>query len=429
MTAVEPRSRRGLVAVLTALAAGWTGTRLLNIAMPWFVLTSTGSATATGLVVFAQMGPYVLCQVLAGPLIDRIGPKRISVWGDVTAAVFLAAIPLAYQLDVLSLPVLMVLIALSGAAEGPANIAKSVFIPAAATAAGMRLERATGISGAIERTASTVGPAVAGVMVGAFGGPSVLWGTAALTALSGLIIAVGTVDPRREPDEDEDADAGYLTRLRGGVEFLRREKLLLMISGMITVTNLLDQGWSAVMLPLWAKESGYGPETVGLLFSVMSGASVAASLIAAAWGHRLPRRTVFLLGFIIGGVPRFILMAFGAPLWLIIGVFVIGGLGSGFLNPIIGAVQYERIPAAKLGRVTTLTRSMAWAGIPFGGLVASGFVALAGLSGAMLVVGGLYLAAILLPGLRPEWKQMKQAPVPKQREPEREKECVGSGGG
>ena len=89
--------------------------------------------------------------------------------------------------------------------------------------------------------------------------------------------------------------------------------------------------------------------------SVFGAASVVAALAAAATGERLPRRTVYLVGFVIGGVPRFVAMAIGIPLWAVLGVFAVGGLGSGFINPIIGAVIYERIPPALLGRVKTLT--------------------------------------------------------------------------
>ena len=60
-----------------------------------------------------------------------------------------------------------------------------------------------------------------------------------------------------------------------------------------------------------------------------------------------------------------------------------------------------------LGRVKTLTTAVAWSGIPFGGLVGAGLVAVAGLTGALWVVGGCYLVAILLPGMRHEWSQMR----------------------
>jgi MFS family permease len=113
-------------------------------------------------------------------------------------------------------------------------------------------------------------------------------------------------------------------------------------------------------------------------------------------------------------------MALGLPLWIVLGVFLVGGLGSGFINPIIGAVIYERIPAPLLGRVKTLTTAVAWSGIPFGGLVGAGVVVLAGITGALWLVGGAYLVAIVVPGMRPEWSQLR-VPDPPVPEPDLER--------
>lgn len=172
MSAGTARSWRGLVGVLAAQAAAWTGTRLSAIALPWFVLTSTGSAVQTGAVVFAQMGPYVVVQALAGPLIDRIGPRRISITGDVVATAALAMVPLLYLAGTLPLWALMGLVAVVGAADGPSNAAKGVFLPEVTRSAGVPLERGTGLAGAIERLASTLGPAAGGLVVAAVGGSS-----------------------------------------------------------------------------------------------------------------------------------------------------------------------------------------------------------------------------------------------------------------
>jgi MFS family permease len=147
---------------------------------------------------------------------------------------------------------------------------------------------------------------------------------------------------------------------------------------------------------------------VGAVVSIFGATSIVAALAAAAFGERLPRRPVYLIGFVIGGIPRFVAMAVGIPLWAVLATFAVGGLGSGFINPIIGAVSYERIPAALLGRVRTLTGALAWSGIPFGGLFGAAMITLAGITGALWIVGACYLIAIVIPGLRPEWSQMRQ---------------------
>jgi hypothetical protein len=62
-----------------------------------------------------------------------------------------------------------------------------------------------------------------------------------------------------------------------------------------------------------------------------------------------------------------------------------------------------------LGRVRTLVSAVAWSGIPFGGLVGAAIITLAGITGALWIVGAGYLIAVLLPGFRPEWAQMRKA--------------------
>jgi len=405
------RSLRGLAGVLAASAAALSANRLLSIALPWFVLSTTGSAAKTGLVVFAQLGPYVVSQALAGPLIDRIGPRRISVAGDLVSMTAMTIAPLLYLADALPVWALMALMAVVGTADGPANAAKGVFVPSVTRAAQVPLERGTGLAGAVERTATTVGPAIAGFVVAAFGSVYALWVAAALFGLASIIVTTTLTDPVVAPEPSAGSEtapaAGYVEQLREGADFLRRDGLLRAIVTMVGVTNLLDQAFMAVLLPVWARESGYGPEMVGLVVSIFGATSVVAALAAAAAGERLPRRPVYLVGFLIGGVPRFIAMAMGLPLAAVLGVFAVGGLGSGFINPILGAVVYERIPAALLGRVKTLSTAVAWSGIPFGGLVGAALVGVAGITGALWVVGGCYLVAVVLPGMRKEWSDMQ----------------------
>ena len=404
------RSLRGLIGVLGAQAASFSANRLLLIAVPWFVLTTTGSVTKTGLIAFFQITPFLVAQTLAGPLIDRLGPRRVSIVGDAVSLAAAVTVPLLYAADALPLWALMALIAILGAGEGPATAAKAVFIPSVTRAANAPLERGTGLSAAVERTAVVLGPAAAGVVVNAFGGARAFWLAAALFGIAAVVTMATLADPPPDPTDATKDAAGYFARMREGATFLRGEGLLRAIVGMLLVTNLLDQAAITVLLPVWARNSGHGVGTVGLVVSIFGATSIPAALVAARYGHRLPRRPVYTVGFIIGGVPRFVAMALGIPLWAVVATFAVGGLGSGFINPIIGAVSYERIPNRLLGRVRTLATAVAWGGIPFGGLFGAAAVASAGLTGALWIVGGCYLLAILLPALRPEWSQMRPSP-------------------
>ncbi|WP_416874528.1 MFS transporter [Kitasatospora sp. SC0581] len=420
------RSFRPLAGVLTAMAVSVTGTRVSAIALPWFVLATTGSATMTGLVAFAEMAPYVAVKALTGPLVDRLGPRVVSWTTDAVSAVAAGLVPLLHAQGLLPFWVLLVMVAAIGAMRGPGDLAKSVMVPEAADHARVPMERATGLSGVTERLASTIGPAVGGGLVALMGPLAGLAINAVTFALGSLIIAVAlprgmgrpavpataadpSADPALDPAVDasgEEQPAGYWRMFREGFTFLRSEPLLLTVIVMIGITNLIDAGFITVLVPVWARESGNGPAAIGLLAASMGATAVVGSLIAAAVASRLPRRTVFFTGFLLCGAPRFLVLALGAPMWLVITVFAIGGFGSGFLNPILGAVLFERVPRHLLGRVHALGDSLAWAGIPLGGLVAGAAVATVGLIPSLIAAGALYFATTTLAGLRPEWREM-----------------------
>jgi MFS family permease len=228
--------------------------------------------------------------------------------------------------------------------------------------------------------------------------------------------ALGRLDVREEPAVEE-APASYVAELRDGWNFLRRDAVLMSLCVMVAVTNLLDLAWSAVLLPVWAHDSGAGVGVVGLVFSVWGGASMLGSVVAAAYGTRLPRFPTYLIAFLVTGLPRFVLFAIGVPLWAILAMCVVGGVSSGFLNPVLGAVQFERIPRAMVGRVTALSSALCWSLMPFGGVLGGVLVSGIGLSPALLVIGFAYFAATMSPALFPSFRGMNRQEPALDREP------------
>ncbi|MGW2939399.1 MFS transporter [Streptomyces sp. NPDC001156] len=378
---------------------------------PQFVLVTTGSATQTGLVAFCEMAPYVVVKAFTGPLVDRIGPRAVSWTTDLASAIAAAAVPLCHALHLLSFPLLLALVAVIGAVRGPGDLAKGVMVPEAADRSGVLLERATGLTGVTERLASTIGPAAGGALVGLVGPLTGLVMNAGCLALGSVII--GLALPRGMGHAAEEASSqagetepGYWRRFGEGFTFLRGEPLLLTVIVMVGITNLLDASFGTVLMPVWARESGNGPTAIGVMGSVMGAAAVAGSLLAAVAAHRLPRRVVFFAGFLLAGAPRFLILASDAPLGAVLGVFAVSGFGAGFLNPVLGAILFERVPRRMLGRVNALGDSLAWAGIPLGGLIAGAAVASAGLMPVLLACGAAYFLTTNLTGLRPEWRAM-----------------------
>ncbi|TDO49076.1 transmembrane secretion effector [Kribbella sp. VKM Ac-2527] len=397
-----------LVAFLVANVVSICGTRVSAIAIPWFVLVSTGSPLKTGLVAMAEMLPLVVCKAVGGPVIDRVGPKRVSVTADTASMVVVALIPLLHTLHVLRFPVLLALVAAAGALRGPGDAAKGTLIPDIATAARVPLERVTGLESTTERLAGFIAFAVAGGLITLVGEVNALWVDAASFGVCALLIRRWVPSNHQKPQTPE--EDSYVQRLREGWRFLRTDKLMMPLVLMIAVTNLLDAAVAAVLLPVWIRDHGYGPGHTSLILTSFGLTATAFALLASAIGHRLPRKLVFTLAFLICGAPRFVVMAFDAPVWGVMLVYAIGGIGAGFINPVLGALFLERIPRPLLGRVNSLADAVAWIGVPLGGVVAGMAITGIGLVPALLAAGAVYFVATMTPplfGRREDWGPTK----------------------
>ncbi|GGR13016.1 putative drug antiporter protein precursor [Actinoplanes ianthinogenes] len=377
--------------------------RLLTVAVPWLVLDRTGSAAQTGLVVACQVLPYAFTQWLAGPLLDRIGPRRISMAGDVTSA-FVLIIPAVFGTPPLWLLTLMLVVV--GCADGPASAAKRLLVPFAAADAGQSTTRGVGLATAVERTATAAGTALAGWLVATLGGDRALWAAAAMLGVATVIVTLTVTDPVRDRGRDDET---YLDRLRTGAEFLRLSRPLRALTAMFVVTNLLDQALMAVLLPVWARAGGHDATVVGLALSTVGLASIASALASAGFGTRLPRRATYLIGVLSSGPTRIVVLALGLPPEAVIAVYALAGIGSGLFNPLLETVQVELIPAALRGRVQTLISAWAWAGIPVGGLLGAMLLNSGGLDAALWICGVAYLAAVLRPAWRMDWSVPRPA--------------------
>jgi MFS family permease len=405
--------KRPLYGWLGAEGISLVGTRVSMIALPFFVLTTTGSPEKTGLVAVAELLPLVVLKVLGGPIIDRVGARRVAITCDWASLGVVGAIPFLHEAGLLSFVGFLGLVAVAGALRGPGDAAKAAMTPTLAVTAGVPMERVTGLSSTVERTASMLGAALAGGLVAVVGPANALVVDAASFGVSALLLAWAL--PRRTravaTDAAADADAApYLEQLREGWRFLRGDRVLIGITVMVSLTNLLDLAWASVLVPVWGVEHGGGAAAVGALFATFAGASAIGSLVAAGYGNRLPRYATYLVCFLVTGLPRFVIMAVDTPLWGILAFCAGAGFASGFLNPILGAVVYERVPEHLIGRVGSLSTACCFALMPLGGLVGGFLVGGLGLTAAMLICGVAYFVVTMFPAVDPRWREIDHRP-------------------
>lgn len=404
--------RRPLYGWLTAEAISLTGTRVSMIALPWFVLTTTDSPTRTGLTALAELLPLVVLKVLSGPVIDRVGARRVSIACDTASVAAIGAVPALHGLGLLTFPILLTLVAVAGGLRGPGDAAKTALTPAVAAAAGVPMERATGLHATVERTAGLLGAAGAAGIVAAVGAADALVLDALSFGASAAVLATTTRTLPKVRSEEADETTPYLARLRQGWDFLRGDRVLLGITVMVAMTNLLDAAYTTVLVPVWAREVVGSASGVALVFAVFGGSAAVGALCASAWADRIPRRTTYLVAFLLAGAPRYLVMALDSPLWLVVGVCVVAGLGAGFINPILGAVLFERIPPELTGRVSALSVAVGFALLPFGGVLGGALIAGVGLAPALVATGVAYLLVTMLPAIDPRWRDLDRRPEP-----------------
>ncbi|MFK0213093.1 MFS transporter [Streptomyces sp. NPDC090298] len=399
--------------VLTANAISVTGNSLTLIGVPWFALETTGSPGKAGLVAFCAAVPVVLAAIAGGPVIDRLGRRRVSIASDLTCGLALAAIPLLHQTGALRFWMLCALMAVTGLFHAPGETARHVLVPDLAGRAGTSLTRAASLYDAVARGARMTGAAVAGLLVALMGPGTVLYLDAATFAVSALLVTAGlrgvpSAEPQREGPRL--SPARYRADLREGYAFLFRARLLLAVTVMVMVTNGLNQSWSSVLLPVHAKEDLGGPAAQGLLVSVFAGCALAGALLYGAVGERFPRRVVFTAGFLLCGAPPYVVAALTDTTAPLLVTMVAAGFGAGVLNPILTTVIYEQVPDALRSRVSGASTAGVLLTTPLGGLAAGLLVERAGLTATLLGVGGLYFLATLSPMVFPAWRGLDRTP-------------------
>lgn len=396
-----------LYSLFVANAISLVGNVFTLIAIPWFVLQTTGSATKTGITGFFNILPVVLAGFLGGTIVDRLGYKRTSIISDLASGITVALVPILYFTIGLEFWQLMVLVFLGALLDTPGNTARSALLPELAEQAGMPIERVTSLTHVIERSARFVGAPLAGLLIGIMGTANVLWLDAASFFVSAAIVWI--LIPRIKLHHEEEARSGtYIDELKEGLRFIAHDQLILSIVIMVMLTNFLDAIFGGVLQPVYVKQIYGDAVSLGLLISANGGGAVIGGLIFAAIGHRLPRHATFVGAFLLTGM-RFWVYALYPPLWILVAVTLVCSIGAGPLNPIIGAIEFERIPSHMRGRVFGAITAGAWIAMPLGMLLGG---ILTESLGTFIMMIGMAIAYFITTGSMafiPAMKEMNRA--------------------
>jgi MFS family permease len=393
--------RAPLYALYGADAISLSGNAVAQVAIPWFVLTTTGSAALTGLAVFFNFLPIVLAAFFGGVVVDRLGFRATSVVADLASFAAVAAIPLLHSTVGLALWQLMALVFVGALLDAPGATARAALFPDVVETAGLPMERASGIRAGIQQGSTLVGAPLGGVLVASFGATGALW----LDAISFLFSAALVVIFVPRPQATGETEGGrFFAELAEGMRFIWNHRLTRALVTMVLLTNLIEAPGS-VVLTVFAEEKYDSATALGLMLGVLGGTALVGALVYSAIGHRLPRRRTFLYCFAFVPVG-YLALATQPPLPVALGALAVAGFAAGPINPLLFTVQTEIVPSNLRGRVFGAVRAGAWAAIPFGILLGSAAVAVAGVAVTFLAMGVLLAAVVGYGYFNPAFREM-----------------------
>lgn len=394
-----------IMAFFVGNAISYVGDMFTLLAIPWFVLQTTGSVTKTGITAFFSTVPTVFSTFFGSVLVDRLGYKRTSVLGDIASGVTVMLIPLLYHTVGLAFWQLLTLVFLGGLLKSPGGTARWSMLPDLAEMATMRLERANAFFDGINRVAGLIGAPLAGVLIAVIGVSNLLWFDAISFAISALLMGIA-VPSTIAKTKTEKSERSYLITLWEGVQFIQRDRLVLSIVIVILITNMIDGAFFSVVEPTYIKHVFNSAVPFGFIVAASGGSAFVGTLIFSAIGHRLPRRLTYGIGYTIGGALTFWVFLFLPIFPILIAWQIIAGLAIASVNPIVGTVIQERLPGEMRARVIGAVSAGTLAGIPLGTFISGYVVTWFGLSMTMLVMGALYLATTLSLLVNPALKEM-----------------------
>ena len=381
-----------------------TGNRVALLAIPWFVLQTTGSATQTGLAVAVNTVPAVAAGLLAGPLIERVGFRLTSTAADLASGLTIAMIPLLHVNGVRSVPLLLSLVFLGALLDAPGETARRALLPDLAAHAGVSIDRATSLHETTYRTTQLIGAPLGGLLIATIGAAPALLVDAGTFLGSALL--VGALVRPAPPPAAADPPGGYRAQLTEGWRFLWRSPLLRSIVAVFIVVNMLEVALTQVLLPVLSERVYQRPVVLGLLIGAVGGGSLIGVALHAAFADRFSRRVVLLPALLLAGAPKFLLLAaLPSPAIAITGMLAVS-VAMGAVNPISGAMEYQLIPRAMRGRVFGLLGVAFIGSAPIGAVAAGILTEMLGLQSSFLIGAVMYLGVTLVPIFHPLWRDL-----------------------
>ena len=201
---------RSLRALLVGEFISRLGSQFTNLALPWFVLVTTGSPSKMTLVFAAELLPMAVLGIPAGAIVHKLGPKASMLLADGARAPIVAAVPFLHATGTLTFPLVLVLAALLGLFSCAYFTCQRLILPAVVGEDEQLLAQANSLVEGTTNITTLLGPALAGVLIALVGAANVMWFDAISFLIAFALIAssVRVVIERHDDEQSRGVWAG-----------------------------------------------------------------------------------------------------------------------------------------------------------------------------------------------------------------------------
>lgn len=396
MSVFRALSNRSFALLWSGQTISRLGDSLYEIALAWWVLEKTGSATAMGVVLICSTIPMLLFLLLGGVAVDRFSRVRLMLASDLLRGAVVSLIALLAFQQWLELWQIFVMSALFGLVRAFFYPAYTAVLPDLVSAE--LLPSANSLRSISLQAAQIIGPGIGAGMV-ALGGTSLAF---ALDGASFFISAVCVLALPRLPTRPRtiSAASGVLHDLRKGIRAVLDSPWLWVTLTVASVSTIFLDGPYEAALPLLVQQR-FGAQ-VGI-YALLTSLSAVGSIGAAFWlGHykRLRRRGLLSYGAWMLASLMLLLVGLPVPASMVSVAFFIQGaaittLGLAWMNTL---QDQAFVPSDLLGRVASIDMLVSSGLVPIGyGL--AGFAADQLGASLVFVLGGAISAAVIALGL------------------------------
>jgi MFS family permease len=343
-----PTGRRGAFpALVVADFVSVTGSEISALAIPWFVLTTTGSAARTGVALAAEFVGLVVFGVPAGELVSRLGARRTKILADLVRATLIALVPVLHAAHALPFAVLLVILVTIGAFFPADGAAWDLMVTAVVGQDPVRLTRANGILGSVNEAGSLIGPALGGGLI-ALTSPTAVLFIDAGTYLVAFLLVISFLRAGRVIDvEGERAGAGTLL---AGMRYLFHDRWLRTMSLGVAVMELAWTGMTAALPVLAFRGFDGNVRLAGLFLGAYGGGAMVGGLLSGRAVRRFGISRV-AVGSYAGVAAGMWILTATPPAWGVIAAVVVVGIFTGCFMPALFTEIVLRTPAALRAKV------------------------------------------------------------------------------